>query len=48
MNDELKGIWKEAVLAWTRYYPGINLEQLGKTTKELRIAGISGVLITCL
>jgi hypothetical protein len=48
MNDELKRIRKEAVLAWTTHYPGINLEELGKTMKEHRTAGISAVLITSL
>jgi hypothetical protein len=32
MNDELERIWKEVVMA---YYPGIRLEGLRKTTKNL-------------
>jgi hypothetical protein len=34
MNDKLKKIWKEAVWAYSRYYPGICLEGMGKTTKK--------------
>jgi hypothetical protein len=33
MIDELERIWKEAVVFYWRYYPGICLEGLGKTTK---------------
>jgi hypothetical protein len=32
-------MWKEAVVAELRYYPGVCLEGLRKTTKSLRIAG---------
>jgi hypothetical protein len=38
MNDELKNIWMEAVMAFLRYYPAICLEGLRKTTKNLRTA----------
>jgi hypothetical protein len=36
MNDELGKIWKEAVVAKWRYYPGICLEGPRKTTKNFR------------
>jgi hypothetical protein len=36
MNDELEGIWKEAVGASSRFCPGICLKELRKTTKYLR------------
>jgi hypothetical protein len=26
MNDELERIWKEAMVAYSRYYPGVYLE----------------------
>jgi hypothetical protein len=35
MNDELENIWKEAVVAESRYYPSICLGGLRKTTKIL-------------
>jgi hypothetical protein len=35
MYDELKRIWKEAILASLRKYPGICLEGLRKTKKIL-------------
>jgi hypothetical protein len=35
MIDELKRIWKEAIVAYSRYYPGICLEGLRKTIKNL-------------
>jgi hypothetical protein len=35
MNDELERIWKEAPVAYSRYYPSICLEKLRKTTKTL-------------
>jgi hypothetical protein len=36
MNGELQRIWKEMVVA----YPGICLDELRKTMKNLRIAGV--------
>jgi hypothetical protein len=42
MNDELKRIWKEAVVAYLRYYPGICPEGLKKTRKtSVKRAGVS-------
>jgi hypothetical protein len=38
MNDELKNISMDAVMAFLRYCPAICLEGLRKTTKNLRIA----------
>jgi hypothetical protein len=35
MRDEFERIWKEVVVAISRYYPGISLEELRKTTKHL-------------
>jgi hypothetical protein len=32
--------WKEAVVAYSKYYPGIFLEGLRKAMNELRIAGV--------
>jgi hypothetical protein len=41
VNNELERMWKEAVVAQLRYYPGICLEGLRKTTKtSVRIAGL--------
>jgi hypothetical protein len=34
MNDELERMWKEAVVAYLKYYPGIRLEGPRKTTKN--------------
>jgi hypothetical protein len=36
MTDELERIWKEAVVVSSRNYPGICLEGLKKTMKNLR------------
>jgi hypothetical protein len=33
-NDEWERIWKEAVVAKSRHYPGICLQGLTKTTKN--------------
>jgi len=35
MNNDLEGTWKEAVLAFLKWFSGICLEGLGKTTKQL-------------
>jgi hypothetical protein len=35
MNDALERIWKEVVLIYSRYYPGISLERLKKTAEKL-------------
>jgi hypothetical protein len=35
MNEELETMWKEAVVAYLKYYPGISLEGQRKTTKNL-------------
>jgi hypothetical protein len=40
MNDGLKRIWKESIVAYLRYYPGIHLQGLGNTTKNVRIGGL--------
>jgi hypothetical protein len=34
MNDELEGIWKEAAMILSRYYPSILLERLMVTTRN--------------
>jgi hypothetical protein len=45
MTDELEEIWKEAVVAQTRYDPGIFLDGLRKTTKhEVRMAGVAAAM----
>jgi hypothetical protein len=42
MDGELERIWKEAVVAYSRYCPGIRLEGLWNVTKNFnRIAGVS-------
>jgi hypothetical protein len=47
MKNELERIWKEVVVARTRYYyPGICLEGLRKTTKPVRKAGVPGEIRT--
>jgi hypothetical protein len=33
VNEKLKTIWKEAVVAYSKYHAGICLEELRKTTK---------------
>jgi hypothetical protein len=41
VNNELKRMWKEEVVADLKYYPGISLERLQKITKNLRhVAGL--------
>jgi hypothetical protein len=41
MTDELERIWREAVMAYSRYYPSICLEGLRETTKtSVRIPGV--------
>jgi hypothetical protein len=46
MNDELERIWKEALVAFSRYYPVIYLEGLRKTKQRKRDkpAGVSAVV----
>jgi hypothetical protein len=39
-EDELEKIWKEMVMTELRYYTGICMEGLRKTTKTLGITGI--------
>jgi hypothetical protein len=42
MNDEMERIWKEAIVAQSKYYPRIFLEGLKKTTKNtVRTAGVA-------
>jgi hypothetical protein len=36
VNNELERTWEETVVAYLRYYPGICLEGLRKTTKKTR------------
>jgi hypothetical protein len=38
--DELEGIWKEAAVAKTRYYPGIYLEGLGRVLSVVIYIGL--------
>jgi hypothetical protein len=40
MNDEMEWIWKEAVMCYSRNYPGFCLEGLRETTDNLRIGGV--------
>jgi hypothetical protein len=48
-NDELETGSKEAALAWSKYYPGILPEGLGKTRKvSLRIAYVPAEIRTVL
>jgi hypothetical protein len=35
MNNELQRIWKEVLVACSRYYPNIRLEELKNTTENL-------------
>jgi hypothetical protein len=35
MSEEMGRIWKEAVVAYSRYYPGSFLKEIRKTTKIL-------------
>jgi len=35
MFGEVKGVWKEAVMALWCYYSGVRLERLRETTKKL-------------
>jgi hypothetical protein len=37
MNDELERTWKETVMAYSRYCPGISVEGLMKTTELLSL-----------
>jgi hypothetical protein len=39
-------MWKEAVVAYLRYYPSSCLEELRKTTNTLRIAGLQAEFFT--
>jgi hypothetical protein len=43
-GDEVEMMRKEAVVAYSRYDPGICLEGLRKTAKHLRTAGIPAVI----
>jgi hypothetical protein len=36
MNTELARIWKEGAMAYSRYHPGIYLDELKKTMKNVR------------
>jgi hypothetical protein len=38
--SDLERVWKEAVVACSRYYTGICVEGLRNTTKNVRIAGV--------
>jgi hypothetical protein len=40
ISDDLKRVLKEVALAYLKYYPGIYLMGLRKTTVNLRIAGL--------
>jgi hypothetical protein len=40
MNDELKRIWKEAVMAHLQYYHGLFMERPSKASEELRRVGV--------
>jgi hypothetical protein len=41
VNDTLEKIWKQAVMAQSRYYPRIFQKCMRKITKQLRTADIS-------
>jgi hypothetical protein len=46
---DLEKIRKEADMVWSRYYPGIYLEGLRKTTKvSVKIEGEEHAKLTCL
>jgi hypothetical protein len=49
LNNELERMWKEAVVAKSRYYLSIFLQELRKSTKNLlvRIAGDLSDIRTC-
>jgi hypothetical protein len=40
MNNELKRFGRKGSMAYSKYYPGICLEALSKTTKTFSIAGV--------
>jgi hypothetical protein len=42
-NDELKGIWKEAVMSSWRYYPGICAEGPRKIVADIRTENIPNI-----
>jgi hypothetical protein len=35
MNDELESVWKEAVMAQSRYTPGVCMEEMKKSIRNL-------------
>jgi hypothetical protein len=46
VSDELETIWRENVIAKSRYYPGNCMERLKIITKNLRTAGGSSQIRT--
>jgi hypothetical protein len=50
-NDKLEGIWKEAVVNWLKYYPGMIVEnnetcQEGGVSHEIRTEYLQSVAAT--
>lgn len=45
INNELKRIWQEEVMADLKYYPGISLQEVQKIMKNLRLLALLPVLI---
>jgi hypothetical protein len=46
MKDELEGIWNEAVGEYSRFYRVISLLGVRKSTKTIKIAGVSAEIQT--
>jgi hypothetical protein len=46
VNDKMRRIWQEALIAFLRYYPHVRLEWLRGTTKNLRIARVTANIST--
>lgn len=45
-QDELEVTWKEAIVAYSTYFPRIDLEELRKITKPVRIASVPAEIKT--
>jgi hypothetical protein len=46
MYNELRKIWKDAIVPKVRHCPGICLEGLRKATKSLKLAGLRAKIST--
>jgi hypothetical protein len=40
INNDLERMWKKATVAYLRYYLGLYLKKMRKTTEKLRISGL--------